>query len=113
MLPSGNVLLTAGLFLLFVSSSTAEPPKTQSTKRTDLYGDPLPAGAIARLGSGRFRQYCWASFTGMAFSPDGKTLFSGNSTEPIRLWDVATGRELRRFTGLDDANSNDYFYLTL
>ena len=30
----------------------------------------------------------------MAFSPDGKTLASGNNDGTIRLWDVATGRPI-------------------
>ena len=32
----------------------------------------------------------------MAFSPDGKTLVSGNWGASIHFWDVATGKELRR-----------------
>src|SRR5262249_59384969 len=33
----------------------------------------------------------------VAFSPDGKTLASGeNSAGPVRLWDVAGAREVRR-----------------
>ena len=33
----------------------------------------------------------------MAFSADGKTLATGYGSQPTRLWDVASGRELRRF----------------
>jgi WD40 repeat protein/uncharacterized caspase-like protein len=35
----------------------------------------------------------------IAFSPDGKTLASGSSDNTIKLWEVATGRELRTFSG--------------
>jgi RNA polymerase sigma factor (sigma-70 family) len=64
--------------------------------RTDRYGDPLPPGAVARIGTLRFRH--GDSHWSIAFSPDGKTLASGSGCfDPvIRFWDAETGKEQRR-----------------
>jgi WD40 repeat protein len=35
----------------------------------------------------------------VAVTPDGKYVVSGSSDNTVRLWDVATGKEVRRFTG--------------
>ena len=40
-----------------------------------------------------------SSVSSVAFSPDGKLLASGSNDNTMKLWDVATGRELRTFTG--------------
>src|SRR5262249_594176 len=34
-----------------------------------------------------------------AFAPDGKTLATVMASEPIRLWETATGKERHRFSG--------------
>ncbi len=75
------------------------PPKLVADKqiRTDRHGDPLPAGALARLGTVRLRQD--PILYTLAFSPDGKTLASGGGVGTIRLWDAATGKHLRQIEG--------------
>jgi len=39
------------------------------------------------------------SITGLAFTPDGKHLLSCALDMTVRLWDVATGAEVRQFRG--------------
>src|SRR5207245_843841 len=58
--------------------------------RLDTHGDPLPDGAIARLGTVRFR----GQFQGAALSPDGKTLAVSNF-QALTLFDVATGKTIK------------------
>jgi WD40 repeat protein len=54
---------------------------------TDAHGDPLPKGAVARLGTIRYRLGEVGEF---ALSPDGKTLAAESSTG-VFLWDIETG----------------------
>ena len=66
--------------------------------KLDLYGDPLPIGAVARMGSVRFHQP--SEIIDLAFSPDSKTiLVAGDEGKKrlARLLDRDTGKELLRF----------------
>src|SRR5947209_8773518 len=66
--------LAAALALALVPPAGGESPPAQGgmgKARTDRYGDPLPKGAVARLGSGRL---CYQAIHTLAFSPDAKTL---------------------------------------
>jgi WD40 repeat protein len=61
----------------------------------DLNGDALPAGALARLGTLRWRHAGTVTF--VAF-PTDHSILTGSSDNTLRLWDRATGKEIRRFT---------------
>jgi WD40 repeat protein len=55
----------------------------------DLYGDPLPPGALVRMGTVRLRG---DNHNHVSFSDDGKTLMSAGGGPTIRFWEVATGK---------------------
>jgi WD40 repeat protein len=57
--------------------------------------DPLPPGAIQRLGTSRWR--CVTGVQCAAFAPDGKLFAIICDDGVARLWDAATGRELHTF----------------
>lgn len=76
--------------LLLLIAGTVHGADAKSP-RTDLYGDPLPPGAVARLGTVQLR-HANSLFT---FSADGKQLISFDPNGEIRVWDVATGRLAR------------------
>lgn len=105
--------LAGTLWMLGVHAALAQPesglPNTEvreAKPRTDDHGDPLPDGAIARLGTSRFR-HAGAEF--VVFSPDGKTIASRSYRE-VRLWETATGRERRRLAPVCGAPDPDYSY---
>jgi RNA polymerase sigma factor (sigma-70 family) len=69
----------------------SQPSTLQAPPRLDLAGDPLPDGAVARIGTVRFNH--GDGLNGIHFTPDGKTIVSEGGGI-IRRWDAATGKEL-------------------
>jgi WD40 repeat protein len=63
----------------------------------DRYGDPLPPGAVARLGTTRLRHTNGGRLVDAAFSPDGKILASLGGDDRLRIWDTVTGKKLQNF----------------
>ena len=89
-----------GISLLAVATPRPSPPATPATPpaqakdepRHDRYGDPLPEGAVARLGSLRFRVP--DQIVSMAFAPDGKTL-AVSAHGGLFLIDAANGKRIK------------------
>lgn len=92
--------------LLAIAALSGQPAAGQdgrpATARTDADGVPLPDGAVARLGSSRFR-YTARATGRVAFSPDGKLL--AVASDGVLLFDVATGRLVHRLLPADRYHS--------
>jgi WD40 repeat protein len=91
---SGRPFLLAAPFLhLVLGPAHGEEPAS----RTDPSGDPLPAVAVARIGTTRFRH--GEAVKAIGFSQDGKQVISadGHGGPSFgRFWDRATGRQMRQ-----------------
>src|SRR5262249_3679627 len=74
-------LLVVWLLVLSPQSGRGDSPAK--------FVDPLPPGAIARLGTTRLRHA--DSVSSIQFSPDGKILASAGFDRTVRFWDPATG----------------------
>ncbi len=101
-------LIGAGAGLLSAQAGPQDPPPAARAEEHPDTGAgrpadalpadlPLPAGAVVRLGTARFRHAF--NVRGLAFSPDRKVIASGSQRNTIRLWDAETGQELKVLTG--------------
>ncbi|VTR96478.1 (myosin heavy-chain) kinase : Uncultured bacterium genome assembly Metasoil_fosmids_resub OS=uncultured bacterium PE=4 SV=1: Sigma70_r2: Sigma70_r4_2: WD40: WD40: WD40: WD40 [Gemmata massiliana] len=80
------------------AASAAQPvAKAAPAPTTDAFGDPLPPGAVARLGSIRFHH--GATIDRLVVSPDGK-LVASRGRDGYKLWDGQTGSPVPLWTGL-------------
>ncbi len=84
-----------------VATEEAPRPADQSNEPVP----PAPAGEARRADPvGEIRRFVGHSGDGdgvvdVAFAPDGRTAVSGGQDKVLRLWDIETGREVRRFEG--------------
>jgi WD40 repeat protein len=92
---AGSALVVA---LACTASGAADEP------RVDRFGDPLPAGALLRLGTSRFRHD--GTIYSIAYSPDGRLLVTGNAgyrslmqDASVVVWDAESGKRLRTWYG--------------
>jgi WD40 repeat protein len=86
-------LLIALIALQSVAFAT-EPLPMPREVRVDQFGDRLPDGAMARLGTTRFRHYGADVLT---FDPSGKRFFTTSRGDCVRVWDAATGALIDRW----------------
>jgi WD40 repeat protein len=87
-----HIIILTLLLLPATFAAGAQPPQPKAderTPKTDFYADPLPPGALARMGSAKLRHDAYAE---VAFARDGKTLISLGRDHTVCTWDVATGK---------------------
>jgi WD40 repeat protein len=103
---ASGLLMVFSLALLPAFADPLAPPDIPAAQdkpqAVDLHGDPLPRGALQRLGTVRYRQE--SHIAAFAFAPDGKTFATADNTNDgvdsgVRLWDTATGKQMRSCGG--------------
>jgi RNA polymerase sigma factor (sigma-70 family) len=82
------------------AKAAEEPKKLEASQvRRDRHGDPLPEGAIARLGTVRWRHGYY--LTGLAYSPDGKKIATVGGGRSLIVWDATSGKEIAQSPNVD------------
>jgi WD40 repeat protein len=95
-------MLGTGATMLLKAAPQANPPIQAVEQLSEIRPDPaedsgegLPRGVLARMGSTQLRHGDVISFA--AYMPDGRALLTAGRDRTARMWDRATGKELRRF----------------
>ena len=70
-----------------------DPPLVPAAK-LDRHGDPLPPGAVLRLGTVKYRQD--SRIDRIAYTTDGKHFVTDGEDSVLRVWDASAGRVVRR-----------------
>src|SRR5262245_21982648 len=103
--------LATALLLVSVAQAFSDEPAQAKTvaarpfPKADRFGDPLPPGALFRLGTERFRH---RYVSRLGYSPDGKILASITGPRYADLpeqqfailWDAVTGKKLVHLAGV-------------
>ena len=90
-----GLLLLAAVLSLSVTSLESFEPTEGATPHTDRFGDPLPVGAVSRLGTNRWR---YPPTVGLVqFLQEGRKLLASGEDGVIHISDTATGKEIQAF----------------
>jgi RNA polymerase sigma factor (sigma-70 family) len=92
---SATLLLSASSHVELKAPTVEQPPQEAQLNRGAAPGEHLPKGARARMGTTRLRHGNAVFFA--AYTPDGRALLSAGRDRTVRLWDLATGMEIRTF----------------
>ena len=97
-------LLAGGVAALFLGAGreTRRPGRAVGpVGPVDTAGDPLPHGAVARIGVARFRPLT----AGAGFTADGRSIVGGARDGFVHVFDAETGIEKRKFAAHTDATA--------
>src|SRR6186997_1894864 len=92
-----RALLSILAFVLLVANIESQNAPPKDAVLTDGLGDPLPPGAVARLGTLRLKHAPAQSaiIDSAVYSPDGSKIASLALTPgSVRLWEADTGKEI-------------------
>lgn len=89
--------LVLSAVLAFCAIATAQAQEEKAKRR-------LPEGFVARLGSPSLRHA--GGISAVAFDPDGVLVASAGEDGSIRLWEVASGKEIQTFTNRRESVSS-------
>ena len=100
---SAGIIAYQTMFVQAVVADIAQG-RGRGRARPDVYGDPLPQVAKMRFGTLRLRHGGPVYFVG--FAAKGKELVIASEDGTVRVWELPSGRELRRIGKQEMEGSN-------